>query len=657
MSNLRSIPSNMYYNVTTGDIKEIIPFVGGNGLATSVVPEGYKRLSKLVANETFTTINDEVINAGDEGGYVCVSIPNDIHTDGYGTLEDIFKDQTKAWVDAGSKILDNISFSGDVCVKSSTLKGSGEIIGSVVLSSCEFSLLDNSSINFRKFRTINTVVITGNVRLSGDMNLSNSTINTYNFSLRASCDLTLKSSTLKLKKDLEITSNFTITDNNNVTLGGNINGTLRIDTESNNCVVNSNVSIDSDNSIIIGPNTEVIGSISVTKGSTVTITDRVNFVGSIEAVDSTVTIKGKTRLSTIITAYYGSTITISSTENSTYDGSIKTFTNSSFTSTSLGNGGTVLNGDIICKGEVVLTDNSKIEGTQEFYNLRVSNTGYLAGGNVADDNTNVIVRGNGKIQGYNKIKSDLTVEEEAKFLPNSNTTIETNGLLLLGDNVQISGVCTIKGRPSILNNAQIKSCVLIDGSPTIKDNAIVDNIYCIDSNALIEDNATVGGDLYLTGDVAIGGNMYIVITGPVDGDIEVSRYDANTIYNYGRFYFDWRVTSPYQMSLVITPLKEPIYFYLKSTKHSESFMKLPDRENTISLASLSTEINILLAYIADEKSKGSTNEDLKTELGRLRRISQYYYLSSTFLYHFCKTQNFDITSNVLELEPLTLFKC
>lgn len=657
MSFLRTAPSNMYYNATTGDIKEIFPFVGGNGLSTSVVPEGYKRLSVLVAEESFVTSNNETINKGDTGAYVCVSIPNDPHTEGYGTLEDIFKDQTKAWADSNSKILDNISFSGDVCIKSTTLKGSGNIIGEVVLSSCEFSLLNNSTINFRKFRTINNVNITGEVHMSGDMNLSNSTITTYNFALIVSCDLTLKSSTLKLKKDLEIISNFTLTDNNNVTLGGNIDGTLRIDTEANNCIVDVNVRVDDENSIIIGPNTQVIGSIEATNRSTVTITDRVNYTGSIDATSATVTIKGNTTFNTIITAYQGSTITISSNGNSSYSGSIKTYANSSFTSDSLGKEEIVLNGDIVCKGEVTLTDNSKIEGTQEFYNLRVANSGYIAGGNVADDNTNIIVRNNAKVEGYNKFKSDLTVEEEAKFLQNSNTTIQTNSRLVLGDNVQISGVCTIKGQPVILNNAQIKSCVLIDGTPTIKDNAIVENIYCIDGDALIEDNATVGGDLYLTGNVAIGGNMYVVITGPVDGNINISRYDANTIYNYGKFYFDWRITSPYQMSLVITPLKEPIYFYFKSAKHSESFMKLPDRDNIISLASLSTEINILLAYLSDEKSKGSTNEDLKEEIGRLRRIAQYYYMGSTFMYHFCKTQNFDTLANVLELEPLTLFKC
>ena len=151
--------------------------------------------------------------------------------------------------------------------------------------------------------------------------------------------------------------------------------------------------------------------------------------------------------------------------------------------------------------------------------------------------------------------------------------------------------------------------------------------------------------------------MYVVIQGPVDGDINKSRYDVNSVYNYGKFYFNWRVTSPYQMSLVITPLKEPIYFYLKSPKHTECFIKLPDRETIISLASLSTELNMTVAYIADMKYNGSTNEDLKEEIGVLRRKTQYYHLASTFMYYFCKTQNFDTTANVLELEPLTLFKC
>lgn len=664
MTHITTEPSNMYYNATTGDIKEIIPFVGPNGIATAVIPEGYKRLSRLKALVTFTTASGVSIAKDTLGAYVCAKIVNedgvvDRYTQGYYALEDIFQDNTKAWADGNTKVLDFVRFSGDVMIKSSTFKGDGIIMGSIYISSSTFTLRSGSTINFRKYRTISSATISGLVKLSGDITISSSTISTGNYELRSSAGLTIKSSKLTLKSNLTIGADFTLTSNTKTTLGGIVNGTLRIDTDSNSCIADINVNIDSTASIILGPRVNANGAINSYGSSTVTLANDVTLSGTITSRGS-VTLKKVKALNGInINAETGSTINLQSTSTSTsYTGSITTKTNASLLSDSLGLSSVVLSGSITCKGAVELHNNANIEGTHNVHNLQMYNNALLSGTlNSNSVATTVIIKNYASIAGSNTVKSNLTLKDRAKILENSSTLFQTNSLLTLGDDVQISGVCTIKGQPSILNYAQIKSCVLIDGTPTIRDNAIVTNIYCIDSKALIEDNATVGGDLYLTGDVAVGGNMYIVIQGPVDGDINTSRYDVNTIYNYGKFYFDWRVTAPYQMCLTITPLKEPIYLYYKSARHSETFVKLPDRENVISLASLSTELNMTIAYIADEKYKGRTNEDLKVEIGKLRRKALYYHLASTFMYHFCKTQNFDTTANVLELEPLTLFKC
>lgn len=653
--------SDYYYNPSTGDIATYKPLVG----SVSPIPNGYVMLVRIVAVSSFTTADGLYIEANTKGGLVPCKLDNNFTLNKNLKPIEEFMDISvggKTWLDYNSKLLESVKIENNVHVKSSTIKGTGKISGNILIKNSTITLTDNSNISVSLGALSNIVNTTINGSISfvdNVVNLTNAEIDTSNVnigntalsdvdgkSLVVKANLTLGTSTvtktkLELKDKLLIYKDLSFTGNKIYKLSGYIKG---------NHNLNSNATYDCDirlepegtlkvNSSTVNGNLNISGIVDIKANST--------FNGIINSYsNSNLILNGVTCEATINNK---GICNISSTNNKVnYSGTITINNSGNLTSSSTNSN--PIEGSLIVNGTVRLNNNSKVKGICVVKNMTLNNNSNIDGNNTIDQT--LTANNDVSIKGTNRFFTNITLYGNVSFKEDSNCTINTTNTLVVRDNVEFNNECLIKGTPSFLNNAKIYGCKLIEGSPIIKENATVNNIYCIDSNVTIKGNAVVGGNLYITGDTIIGGEMNINIDKEITGDPTVDKYDVEYFINYGRYEFDWNITAPYQMCLVITPFKEPLYFYRKSSKDTR--IKLPKEQEVMSMAKLGHNINKLVMDLKEKEIEGASEEELGVIRSDIRELSQYHNLAYTYMNTFCKSEGFD--PSVVEIEPLVFYK-